>query len=101
MALALNSQSSTASGQELKGMLSNCSKYHGQLTKEAAMAQGFDRHLFALKHFAAKNKLDCNIFHDPAYATINHNVLSTSTLNSPAIMAGGFGPVEQDGLGVG
>ncbi|XP_044765642.1 carnitine O-palmitoyltransferase 2, mitochondrial [Coccinella septempunctata] len=101
MALALNSKLSKASPQELKQMLAKCSQYHSQLTKEAAMGQGFDRHLFALKHFAAKNKLDCNIFHDPEYTMMNHNILSTSTLNSPAVMAGGFGPVVKDGLGVG
>jgi carnitine O-palmitoyltransferase 2 len=37
--------------QKLFGMLGECSKVHGQLTKEAAMGQGFDRHLFAMKHF--------------------------------------------------
>ncbi|XP_056646339.1 carnitine O-palmitoyltransferase 2, mitochondrial [Diorhabda sublineata] len=86
---------------ELKYLISECSKGHNQLTREAAMGQGFDRHLFALKKFAEKTNMACNIFEDPAYAMLNHIILSTSTLNSPAIFAGGFGPVVKNGLGVG
>ncbi|XP_069837730.1 carnitine O-palmitoyltransferase 2, mitochondrial isoform X2 [Dendropsophus ebraccatus] len=87
---------------ELREMLHDCSKYHGQLTKEAAMGQGFDRHLFALRHLAAgKGMTVPELFQDPAYARINHNVLSTSTLTSPAVQLGGFAPVVPDGFGVG
>ena len=32
---------------------------------------------------------------------MNHNILSTSTLQSPSIAAGGFGPVVKDGYGLG
>lgn len=81
-------------------MIGDCSRHHNQLTREAAMGQGFDRHLFALKKLADKTNLYCNIFDDPYYAYLNHTILSTSTLSSPAIYAGGFGPVERDGLGV-
>ncbi|KAM4022060.1 carnitine O-palmitoyltransferase 2, mitochondrial [Anomaloglossus baeobatrachus] len=87
---------------ELKEMLHSCSKYHGQLTKEAAMGQGFDRHLFALRYLAAGQGMNVpDLFQDPAYARINHNVLSTSTLTSPAVQFGGFAPVVPDGFGVG
>lgn len=97
--LAINSNDKP-SINELKLMIGDCSRLHNQLTREAAMGQGFDRHLFALKHFAEKTNLLCNIFDDPDYAYLNHIILSTSTLSSPAIYAGGFGPVEKDGLGV-
>ncbi|KAK6308785.1 hypothetical protein J4Q44_G00202480 [Coregonus suidteri] len=71
---------------QLIGMLSECSKYHGQLTKEAAMAQGFDRHLFAMKYLAnSQGQALHSLYQDPAYAAINHNILSTSTLTSPAV----------------
>ncbi|XP_063703508.1 carnitine O-palmitoyltransferase 2, mitochondrial [Culicoides brevitarsis] len=91
-----------ASKQELRALLDACSTKHFQLTKEAAMGQGFDRHLFGLRHTADKNGIAYpGIFTDPAYAQINHNILSTSTLNSPAIVAGGFGPVVKDGYGIG
>lgn len=86
---------------ELKSMISECSKVHSQLTREAAMGQGFDRHLFALKKFAEKTNTLANIFEDPEYAHLNNIILSTSTLSSPAIFAGGFGPVVKDGLGIG
>ncbi|KAM4549279.1 carnitine O-palmitoyltransferase 2, mitochondrial [Odontesthes bonariensis] len=88
--------------EQLCAMLSDCSKYHGQLTKEAAMGQGFDRHLFALRYLAhSKGQALHSLYTDPAYAAINHNILSTSTLTSPAVSLGGFAPVVPDGFGVG
>ena len=64
--------------------------------------QGFDRHLFGLKNLATKKGGELpEIFCDPAYALINHNILSTSTLSSPAVLLGGFAPVVQDGYGIG
>ncbi|KAF6722019.1 Carnitine O-palmitoyltransferase 2, mitochondrial [Oryzias melastigma] len=88
--------------EQLRGMLHECSKYHGQLTKEAAMGQGFDRHLFALRYLATSQGRPLHsLYTDPAYAAINHNILSTSTLTSPAVSLGGFAPVVPDGFGVG
>ncbi|XP_023674577.1 carnitine O-palmitoyltransferase 2, mitochondrial isoform X1 [Paramormyrops kingsleyae] len=90
------------SAEALRAMLSECSRYHGQLTREAAMGQGFDRHLFALRYLASTKGLPLpTLYLDPAYATINHNILSTSTLTSPAVNLGGFAPVVPDGFGVG
>lgn len=87
---------------QLQGLLYECSKYHGQLTKEAAMGQGFDRHLFAMRYLAnSKGMALPSLYLDPAYAAINHNILSTSTLTSPAVSLGGFAPVVPDGFGVG
>lgn len=83
-------------------MIKECSKKHGQLTKEAAMGQGFDRHLFVLKHLTQKHGMEIpNLYADPAYAAMNYNIISTSTLSSPAVQAGGFGPVVKDGYGIG
>ncbi|XP_042273468.1 carnitine O-palmitoyltransferase 2, mitochondrial [Thunnus maccoyii] len=88
--------------EQLKAMLHQCSKYHGQLTKEAAMGQGFDRHLFAMRYLAnSKGQALHSLYADPAYSAINHNILSTSTLTSPAVNLGGFAPVVPDGFGVG
>lgn len=86
---------------QLRNMISECSKVHSQLIKEAAMGQGFDRHLFALRLLAEKNGLSLDIFTDPAYDSINKNILSTSTLTSDLVYLGGFGPVVQNGYGVG
>ncbi|XP_029904807.1 carnitine O-palmitoyltransferase 2, mitochondrial [Myripristis murdjan] len=88
--------------EQLQAMLNECSKYHGQLTKEAAMGQGFDRHLFALRYLAnTTGQALHSLYKDPAYTAINHNILSTSTLTSPAVNLGGFAPVVPDGFGVG
>jgi len=65
------------------------------------LGQGFDRHLFGLRHTAQKLGQMPALFKDPAYAKINHNILSTSTLSSPAVIIGGFAPVVPDGYGVG
>lgn len=87
---------------ELRIMLDQCSKLHVQLTKEAAMGQGFDRHLFALKDMALTNKMPLpDIFMSEAYQKLNRNIISTSTLTSDALLAGAFGPVVPDGLGIG
>ncbi|XP_044741579.1 carnitine O-palmitoyltransferase 2, mitochondrial [Chrysoperla carnea] len=85
----------------LRDKIKKCSEVHSQLTKEAAMGQGFDRHLFALKYLAEKmGRPKPSIFGDLAYEKLNHNILSTSTLSSPHVWAGGFGPVVQDGYGI-
>ncbi|XP_036300949.1 carnitine O-palmitoyltransferase 2, mitochondrial isoform X1 [Pipistrellus kuhlii] len=95
-------EASKHSAGELKQMMAECSKYHGQLTREAAMGQGFDRHLFALRYLAAAQGIALpELYLDPAYGQINHNILSTSTLTSPAVNIGGFAPVVPDGFGVG
>lgn len=64
--------------------------------------QGFDCHLFALQHLARSNGQALHsLFTDPAYIAINHNVISTSSLTSPALTTGGFAPVVPDGFGIG
>jgi carnitine O-palmitoyltransferase 2 len=87
-----------------KDLLKKSSDKHQQLIKEAATGQGFDRHLFALKYLQQienhENKLH-PIYTDQSYQLINHTILSTSTVASKHIAAGGFGPVVNDGLGIG
>ncbi|XP_027023254.2 carnitine O-palmitoyltransferase 2, mitochondrial [Tachysurus fulvidraco] len=101
-AQAFVQQPGQQSVEQLTGLLHACSKYHGQLTKEAAMGQGFDRHLFALRYLTNSKGMPMpSLYQDPAYAAINHNILSTSTLTSPAVNLGGFAPVVPDGFGVG
>ncbi|KAG7251637.1 hypothetical protein CRUP_021053, partial [Coryphaenoides rupestris] len=75
------------SAGQLLELLKECSRYHGQLTKEAAMAWP-----------RAKGQALHELYRDPAYGAINHNVLSTSTLTSPAVSLGGFAPVVPDGF---
>lgn len=91
------------SNEDLRVLLEKCSARHNQLTREAAMGQGFDRHLFAMKTAAERVRVidKFDLFNDPAYARLNHNIISTSTLTSDALLAGGFGPVVKDGYGIG
>lgn len=35
------------------------------------------------------------------FLLLDHNIISTSTLSSNALLAGGFGPVVNDGYGIG
>ena len=66
------------------------------------IGEGFDRHLFALKYLAEQRSISVPaLYHDPAYVSINQNILSTSTLGSPAVELGGFAPVVRNGYGIG
>ncbi|KAL0131085.1 hypothetical protein PUN28_002580 [Cardiocondyla obscurior] len=99
--IAMTKKQNELSKSELKKMILDCSKAHNVLTKEAVMGEGFDRHLFALRRIAEKSgSVKLAVFQDPAYIALNHNVLSTSTLSSPDVMVGGFGPVVPDGYGI-
>lgn len=40
-------------------------------------------------------------FKDSGYKTLNHVVLSTSNCGNPSLRIFGFGPVVQDGFGIG
>ncbi|XP_063994759.1 carnitine O-palmitoyltransferase 2, mitochondrial-like isoform X2 [Diachasmimorpha longicaudata] len=94
---------SNVNNKEYKKMMIECSKTHAMLTKEAAMGQGFDRHLFMLKRIWQKyyDGEPPAIFKDPAFTKLNENILSTSTLNASVVMGGGFGPVVEHGYGIG
>ncbi|XP_049316344.1 carnitine O-palmitoyltransferase 2, mitochondrial isoform X1 [Bactrocera dorsalis] len=86
---------------ELYALIKQSSFVHNELTKQAAMGQGFDRHLFALRHQAKLHGKELPaIYESEAYAKINHNIISTSTLSSNALLVGSFGPVVRDGLGI-
>lgn len=99
---SVHSMQNSNSASELREHLKIVSKMHNQLTKDAAMGQGFDRHLFGLKYIAKTNNLKLSMLYlDEAYQNINKNILSTSTLSSPALLAGSFGPVVSNGFGIG
>jgi carnitine O-palmitoyltransferase 2 len=85
---------------ELRKLLDDCSKKHFQISKEAAMGQGFDRHLFVMKKIAEESgKALPEIYTDKSYISANHFILSTSTLYGEAFQGGGFAPVVPDGFG--
>jgi carnitine O-palmitoyltransferase 2 len=82
-------------------VLRRAAERHRVISVEASTGKGVDRHLFALRAIANEQKRTLSIFSDVAYQRVNNNVLSTSTLVSPAVANGGFGPVVADGFGVG
>ncbi|XP_041988036.1 carnitine O-palmitoyltransferase 2, mitochondrial [Aricia agestis] len=91
----------TKSKAELRALMQECTTYHSMLVKEAAMGQGFDRHLFALMKIAEDHNLPRpELFDSYAYKYLNKSILSTSTLSSPNMMGGGFGPVTKEGFGI-
>uniref|UniRef100_A0A1I7UCU3 Carn_acyltransf domain-containing protein n=1 Tax=Caenorhabditis tropicalis TaxID=1561998 RepID=A0A1I7UCU3_9PELO len=88
--------------KDVRQLLTDCSTQHFQLVKEASMGQGYDRHLLGLKITAQRlNQPTPDFFQDPGYSRMGHFVLSTSTLSTETIVFGGFGPVVQDGFGIG
>lgn len=90
------------SKNQQRDLIVKCSETHGRLIKEAAMGNGFDRHLFGLKYTAQVNKIPLDpIYEHIAYRKINCNILSSSTLTSNGLYAGGFGPTEVNGYGIG
>ena len=55
-----------------------------------------------MKDLALKqNKKLHDFYSDASYQKMNHIILSTSTLSSPAVQIGGFCPVVPDGYGIG
>ncbi|KAM3963750.1 carnitine palmitoyltransferase 2 [Aphomia sociella] len=90
-----------SSKEELRAIMKECSTCHSELVKEAAMGQGFDRHLFALMKIAEDNGVPKPELYDSfEYKFLNKSILSTSTLSAPSVMAGGFGPVAKEGFGI-
>lgn len=77
-------------------------KKHSELTKNGVMAQGFDRHLFGLRMMAGIEGVPTpELFTLPAHDIMGKIILSTSTLSSPALEGGSFGPVNDECYGIG
>lgn len=95
-------KSGTHTDSEIIGAIRESGKKHNKLKMDAQMGQGFDRHIFGLKARAQANGLKTpELFCNETFDYMAHFNLSTSTLDSPDIISGGFGPVVPDGLGVG
>lgn len=73
--------------------------------RAAAAGQGVDRHLFALlktwERSTPKGTPPPSLFGDKAWAKLNHTILSTSNCGNPALRLFGFGPVVENGFGIG
>jgi carnitine O-palmitoyltransferase 2 len=92
----------SASDAEKVLALRNAVKKHSELTKNGVMGQGFDRHLFGLRKMAElEGSAVPKLFTLPAHDIMGRIILSTSTLSSPALEGGSFGPVNDDCYGIG
>jgi hypothetical protein len=92
----------TCSPEEKLSALRNAARVHSELVKECARGKGVDRHLYALKCIAERNRLPTPaFFNSEPWAMLNHTVLSTSNCGNPSLALFGFGPVVPDGLGIG
>jgi len=77
-------------------------KRHNKQTKECLGGNGWDRHIFGLRHQAKKNDLaDHEVFNSETFQGLFEFPLSTSTLNSDAVSLGAFAPVVPGGFGLG
>lgn len=91
-----------ASDADKAQALRHAVKKHSELTKNGVMGQGFDRHLFALRKMAElEGGAVPKLFTLPAHDVMGRIILSTSTLSSPALEGGSFGPVNDDCYGIG
>ena len=60
--------------------------YHSSGIKDALTGKGIERHLFALKCIADKNKIATpDFFSSKAYGKLNHTILSTSNCGNPSL----------------
>lgn len=77
-------------------------KVHSGGIKLAASGKGLERHLYALMKIGEKNGISVpGFFNSTAYKKLNHTILSTSNCGNPSLRLFGFGPVVQDGYGIG
>eukprot|EP01065_Artemidia_motanka_P013760 TRINITY_DN17713_c0_g1_i1.p1 TRINITY_DN17713_c0_g1~~TRINITY_DN17713_c0_g1_i1.p1 ORF type:complete len:668 (+),score=215.07 TRINITY_DN17713_c0_g1_i1:70-2073(+) len=83
-------------------LLRKAIKRHGSITKDALMGQGVDRLLFGLRKMADLEGGDAPaIFNTYAHQKWSKIIISTSTLDSPAMDGGGFGPINDDCYAIG
>ncbi|CAI5743230.1 unnamed protein product [Hyaloperonospora brassicae] len=80
---------------------------HVSNVQNCAAGKGPERHLYALECLwqrekaADSTKTTPALFADDAWRKLNHSVLSTSNCGNPSLRLFGFGPVVQDGFGIG
>jgi len=98
-AFATTFRSSSASASEKISALKAASARHRTSSIDAASGKGCDRHLFALR--SQRSLSSAPLFNDAAWKTWSTIRLSTSTLASPALEGGGFGPVGPGAYSVG
>eukprot|EP01130_Rhizamoeba_saxonica_P014700 TRINITY_DN643_c0_g1_i4.p1 TRINITY_DN643_c0_g1~~TRINITY_DN643_c0_g1_i4.p1 ORF type:complete len:713 (+),score=145.76 TRINITY_DN643_c0_g1_i4:39-2141(+) len=98
---------SSSTAKEQKSSLKKAAKAHIKRLKRAKQGMGIDRHLFGLYSLSLHQQQKFGgyqipeIFLDPAYAKMKHDILSTSNCGGYALSLFGFGPVVPNGFGIG
>lgn len=94
----------TDQGQQTLDLLRKALKRHSETTKDASRGQGVDRLLYALKCMAKRTSSSGDLprfFTSPGFRALCENTLSTSNCGNPSLRFFGFGPVCENGFGVG
>ncbi len=93
----------TSPSGELKALAITAAKTHISLARAAAEGQGIDRHLLALKDIArsANDAVATDFFNDDLYGYSGTWLMSTSNVSQPHMELFNFGPVSNDGYGIG
>eukprot|EP00924_Labyrinthula_sp_SR-Ha-C_P000035 augustus_masked-scaffold_60-processed-gene-0.63-mRNA-1 protein AED:0.01 eAED:0.01 QI:57/1/1/1/1/1/3/58/636 len=90
------------SSEKKKNLLKDAVQAHVEITKCAAKGEGVDRTLLALRELArASGEKVPDFFNSLGYKTLSKSVLSTSNCGNPSLRFFGFGPVCQEGFGIG
>jgi len=86
--------------KELYSLLYKAVQSHNNLTREASVGKGFDRHFMGLKQLLRPGETH-KLFEDPLFAQSQIFKLSTSGLSAGDRFFGtGFGAPEKDGYGI-
>lgn len=105
--LAKEIYSNDASQAHLKELLKKAQCAHGDRIRKCQKGRGIERHLFALFKMYEKYGSELDIQNEPAlyvsvgYKLLKHDYMSTSGISLESICLFGFGPVVEDGYGIG
>eukprot|EP00924_Labyrinthula_sp_SR-Ha-C_P000038 maker-scaffold_60-snap-gene-0.48-mRNA-1 protein AED:0.06 eAED:0.06 QI:61/1/0.66/1/1/1/3/0/636 len=92
----------SSSTETKKKLLRDATQGHLEVTRGAAKGEGVDRTLLALRELArASGERIPDFFNSLGYKALCKSVLSTSNCGNPSLRFLGFGPVCQEGFGIG
>ena len=105
--LAIEISSKESAKDRLKELYQNAQDAHVNRIKKCQNGLGIERHLFALYKMYEKygNQLGISsppkLYDSPGYKQLKHDFISTSGVGFESIRLFGFGPVVDDGYGIG
>lgn len=95
--MGLKPSDDPASREEKLALLKQAASVHDEYQHKASKGLGVDRHFFGLSSMKRNGEKEPSLFSHPLYLRSKHWQLSTSSV----IFAPGFGPVVDDGMGIG